>query len=124
MKDIKIGIIGLVCRGWELLRHVVLAQGEQVTAVCDDYDDRAQRGAEAVEEAGQAKPVVYLDYNDVIKDENVNTIIIATAWESHVEIALAAMYAGKAVAMEVGGAYELKQCYDLVDALQVKEKTS
>ena len=116
MKDIKIGFIGLGGRGYSLMRWVVLEQGEQVTAVCDAYEDRTKAGADAVEETGQERPAEYLDYHDVIKDENVNTIIIATAWESHVEIALAAMYAGKATAMEVGGAYELKQCFDLVEA--------
>lgn len=118
MKDIKVGFIGLGCRGYELLRNEVLRQKEQVTAVCDVYEDRAEMGAKAVEEAGQKRPSIYLDYKDVIKDENVTTIIIATAWESHVEIALAAMYAGKAVAMEVGGAYELKHCFDLVEAYE------
>ena len=118
MKDIKVGFIGLGGRGQGLLEQVVLAQGEQVAAVCDVYKDRAQKGAELVEKAGQNRPAAYLDYGDVIKDENVNTIIVATAWESHVEIALAAMYAGKAVAIEVGGAYELRDCYDLVEAYE------
>ncbi len=118
MKDIKVGFIGLGGRGQGLLEQVVLAQGEQVAAVCDVYADRAQKGAELVEKAGQNRPAAYLDYGDVIKDENVNTIIVATAWESHVEIALAAMYAGKAVAIEVGGAYELRDCYDLVEAYE------
>lgn len=116
MKEIKIGFIGLGCRGIGLMRDVVLRQGEQVTAVCDVYEDRAQDGADAVEASGQARPAVYFDYKDVVKSGNVNTIIIATAWESHVEIALAAMYAGKAVAMEVGGAYTVKDCHDLVEA--------
>lgn len=122
MKEIKIGFIGLGNRGLELLRNVVLKQGEQVAAVCDVYEDRAQAGADAVVAAGQAKPAVYLDYNDVINDANVNTVIIATAWESHVEIILASMYAGKASAVEVGGAYELAHCYELVAAYE-KTKT-
>ena len=94
MKDIKVGFIGLGGRGYSLMRWVVLEQGEHVTAVCDVYEDRTKAGADAVEEAGCERPAEYLDYHDVIKDENVNTIIIATAWESHVEIALAALYAG------------------------------
>lgn len=118
MKDIRIGFIGLGCRGYGLLSCVVLKQGEQVVAVCDSYEDRAEEGARAVEAQGQARPAVYLDYKDVIRDERVNTIIIATAWESHVEIAVEAMYAGKAVAMEVGGAYELRQCHELVEAYE------
>jgi len=118
MELIKIGFIGLGGRGLSLLREVVLRQGEQVTAVCDVYEDRAQAGAEAVVNAGQQKPAVYADYREVIRDENVNTVIIATAWESHVEIALDAMYAGKATAMEVGGAYELRHCFALVEAYE------
>lgn len=118
MREIKIGFIGLGCRGGDLLYNVVLKQKEQVTAVCDVYEDRAQSGADSVLAAGQPRPAAYQDYMDVINDENVNTIVIATAWESHVEIALAAMYAGKPVAMEVGGAYQLKHCHDLVEAYE------
>lgn len=118
MKDIRIGFIGLGGRGYGLLELAVLPQKEQVAAVCDVYEDRVQKGAELVEKFGQPKPACYTDYHDVIKDETVNTIIVATAWETHVEIALAAMYAGKAVAVEVGGAYELRDCYDLVEAYE------
>ena len=118
MQEIKIGFIGLGNRGCGLLKDVVLKQGEQVVAVCDVYEDRTRKGAELVVEAGQAGPAEYSNYKDVIRDENVNTVIIATAWESHVRIALEAMYAGKAVAMEVGGAYGLKDCRDLVEAYE------
>lgn len=118
MKDIKIGVIGLGARGYSLLKDVILAQGEQVTAVCDVYEDRARQGAAAVQEAGQAEPAIYLDYQEVIRDEAVTVVVITSSWESHVEIALAALYAGKPVAMEVGGAYELKHCYDLVEAYE------
>lgn len=118
MKDIKVGFIGLGSRGIGLLRDVVLRQGEQVTAVCDTYEDRANEGADAVKNAGQAVPAVYTDYRQVIQDKNVNTIVIATAWESHMDIALASMRAGKPVAMEVGGAYELRQCFQLVETYE------
>lgn len=114
MDTIQIGFVGLGCRGASLLKDVVLGQGEQVTAVCDTYRDRAEKGGELVYEASGMRPQVYQDYREMIADKNVNTVIIATAWESHVEIAIAAMKAGKAVAMEVGGAYTLDQCYDLV----------
>lgn len=51
-------------------------------------------------------------------DENVNTVIIATSWEYHVPIAIAAMRAGKATAVEVGGAYSVNDCYELVRAYE------
>ena len=116
--EIKLGYIGLGGRGQCLLEQVVLPQGKTVTAVCDTYLDRAQEGACMVESAGQIRPAVYTDYRQVIEDTNVNTIIIIAAWECHVEIAVAAMHAGKAVGLEVGGAYTVKQCYELVEAYE------
>lgn len=111
MDNIKIGWIGLGQRGISLLKDVVLAQKETVTAVCDLYRDRCSDGADAVEKACGVRPAEYSDYKDVIADENVSVVIICTSWESHTEIAISAMNAGKAVAMEVGGAYSLEQCH-------------
>lgn len=118
MEKIKIGFIGLGARGQGLLKSPVLEMGESVTAVCDVYEDRCRLAADEVEKSGQARPKEYLNYIDVINDDNVNTIIIATAWESHVEIAVAAMNAGKPVAMEVGGAYAIEDCCKLVNTYE------
>lgn len=118
MKEIKIGFVGLGCRGSVLLKDVVLAQGERVTAVCDVYEDRVKSAAKAVTDAGQPAPKEYLDYNELIADGEVNTVIIATSWEYHIPIAIAAMRAGKAAATEVGGAYSVNECYELVRAYE------
>ena len=113
MKDIKVAFIGLGSRGYSLL-EVVLAQGENVVAVCDLYDDRIERAANKIEEKQGSRPVGYKNYKDAIADENVNTVVVSCAWEDHVEIAIAAMKAGKAVGMEVGGAYSVHECWELV----------
>lgn len=118
MDNIKVGFIGLGSRGLSLMRDCVVAQGENVTAVCDVYEDRANEGADTVEKACGKRPAVYLNYEDVIKDENVNVIIVATAWESHAPIAIAAMEAGKPVGVEVGGSYTIEQCYELVEVYE------
>ena len=114
MKDVKVCFVGLGARGMNLLEDIVLSQGEKVTVVCDLYQDRADAGADAVEKAGQARPHVYTDYKEALKDGSANTVVIVTAWESHVEIAVMAMELGKPTAMEVGGAYSLDECYKLV----------
>ena len=54
METIKIGYVGFRYGTW-LLKDVVLAQGEEVVAVCDVYEDRAKEGAKLVAEAGQKK---------------------------------------------------------------------
>lgn len=120
MEEIRIGFAGIGKRGRELLKHVLLPQKECVAAVCDEYEDRAELGADLVCKGGQKRPKVYTDYRQMLADGEIHVVVIATAWESHVPIALAAMQKKIAVAMEVGGAYTLKQCYELVE---VYEKT-
>ena len=107
MKNINVAYIGYGERGRALL-GLVLEQVDAISAVCDIYEDRA------VEESRGVRPAVYTDYKDAIADENVNVVMILTAWESHIPIALEAMRAGKAVALEVGGAYSVEDCWELV----------
>lgn len=118
MTDIKIGFIGLGARGKDLLDKIVLEMEVQVTGVCDTYEDRAKAAAESVVSKGQPEPLTSTDYKEIIDSPNVNTVIIATSWDTHVEIATYAMKAGKAVGMEVGGAYDIKDCWDLVNTYE------
>ena len=120
MEEIHIGYVGLGNRGMGLLREVILKQKECVLAVCDEHEHRVKAGVDLVEEVTGIRPAMYTDFRQMLRIGKINTVIIATAWESHVPIALAAMKAGKAVAMEVGGAYTLQQCFDLV---RVQEET-
>lgn len=113
MKNINVAYIGYGERGRALL-ELVLEQVDAIGAVCDIYEDRAEACAKAVEESRGVRPAVYTDYKDAIADENVNVVMILTAWESHIPIALEAMRAGKAVALEVGGAYSVEDCWKLV----------
>lgn len=113
MKDIKVAFIGLGNRGDSLL-NVVLSQNENVTAVCDLYADRAEKAANKVEEKTGKRPIEYTDYKELLKSDDVNTVVVSCAWEDHVKIAIDAMKAGKAIGLEVGGAYSIHQCWELV----------
>lgn len=116
MKDrIKIGVIGLGSRGYSLLTAVILKyQDVDVLAVCDLYEDRIAQAAEAVKEARSIEPVCTEDYRDILKMEEIDAVVITAAWESHINIAVEAMKAGKYVGCEVGGAYSVDDCWQLV----------
>ncbi|MCA5963844.1 Gfo/Idh/MocA family oxidoreductase [Blautia sp. RD014234] len=117
MEKLRVGIIGLGCRGYSLMQDVILRmQDVEVTAVCDEYKDRVQAASKLAEEAGGKLPLAAVDVQEVLDSPLVDAVVIASAWESHIPIAVRAMHAGKAVGMEVGGAYSVKQCWDLVDA--------
>ena len=122
MKEkLKISVIGLGGRGTSLLKDEILPMDDiEVLGVCDEYEDRAQAGLEAVREAKGNTPVCSVDYRDVINLEEIDAVVIMSAWESHIKIAIDAMRAGKYVATEVGGAYSVEDCWQLV---RVSEET-
>ncbi|MBQ8496820.1 MAG: Gfo/Idh/MocA family oxidoreductase [Clostridia bacterium] len=114
MKKIKTGIIGLGQRGMGLLRTMLVCDECEIVALCDVYRDRMEKGAETVAQHCSRHPVLYQDYKDLLRDENVDAVVIATSWETHTRIAVASMRARKYTAAEVGGACDLEDCWQLV----------
>lgn len=119
MENLRVGIIGLGSRGQWLMRDVILLmKNVKVTAVCDVYEDRNEQAAKMTEEMCGHVPAMETDYKKLIHRDDVDVVVITCAWESHVPAAVEAMKAGKPVGMEVGGAYSIKQCWDLVDTYE------
>ena len=115
MPEIRFAVIGLGCRGYSVLKSVMLAFREiEVVALCDFYTDRVDQAFSEVRSRRGNKPFCSTDYRAVLSQEDVDAVYVATAWESHIEIAVEAMRVGKAVALEVGGAYSIEELCELV----------
>ena len=116
MKEtINVVFIGLGGRGYGLLNMVLDTMPDvNVVGVCDLYEDRTERAKEAVINKRGNTPVATLDYHELLKIEEVDAVITPSAWDAHVPICIDAMNAGKYVATEVGGAYSVDQCWELV----------
>ncbi len=115
MNKVKIAVIGLGSRGKFMLEKLLIKMDNvEIVSVCDLYDDRAQMGADTVEKAGGKRPFTTNDYREAICVEGVQAVLVLTAWESHFPIAIYAMERGVAVGMEVGGAYSVDDCWELV----------
>ncbi len=115
MKKINVGIIGFGQRGNSNTDVVMLFDYVNIVAVCDLYEDRVNDAIEKVKGTGRPAPFGTCDYKDVLNNKDIDTVLVFSSWESHIQIAIDAMRAGKAVGMEVGGAYDIQECYDLVD---------
>ncbi len=119
MKKIRMGVIGLGNRGHGVMNNVILnLKDVEVTAVCDEYEDRCERAIGTVKEKSGKEPFSTTDYRELLKSGLVDAVYVATSWEMHIKISIDAMRAGVAVAMEVGGAYDISECYDLVNTYE------
>ena len=115
MNKLKVGFIGLGHRGVGLMRNVLRNfEDVDVTAVCDSYEDRSVDAAEKVRQERGTAAAAYTDYRLLLQDPNVDIVIISASWEAHIPLAVAAMRAGKITAVEVGGAYSVDDCWQLV----------
>ena len=56
------------------------------------------------------------DYVRMLDKEKIDAVIIATPWEWHSQMAIAAMKAGVFTGVEVSGAFSLDECWELVNA--------
>lgn len=117
MKEfVNIGMIGISGRGSGMLRELLKCEGVRVPAVCDKYSDRAENGAKIVKEESGLDADVYLDYKELLARDDLDAVFCATTWITHARIAVDAMRAGKHVAMEVGGAASIEECWQMVRA--------
>ena len=121
MKTINVGIIGLGPRGLGLMRTALVCDECNVVALCDVYGDRMEKAQAAVMEKRGIQPVLYPNYKDLLLDPNVDAVIIASSWDMHIRMAVDAMKAGKYTAVEVGGAYDLEDCWQLVRTYEETE---
>jgi hypothetical protein len=118
MEKLRVGVIGLGHRGIWLIKTALTIPEYDIVAVCDLYPDRAEDGRRIVEEATGISPFKTLDYTEILAKDDVDAVIVSTYWETHVRVAIDAMKAGKKVGMEVGGAYNLEELWELVDTYE------
>ena len=116
MKDkISIAIIGLGKRGSGLLRDILVKRKDlDIVAVCDVYEDRTAQAAKTITDDGRPEPKRYTDYKLLLEEVKTDSVLISCSWEWHIEIAIAAMKAGIAVALEVGGCFSMEELWSLV----------
>ena len=91
----RIAVIGTGDRGRYLLNFLVMNPKAEVVWLCDNYEPWLDLGRQI---APSAKTCA--DYRQVIDDPNVDGVVIATPLHTHLEIAGAAMEAGKHVFCE------------------------
>ncbi|MDH5365858.1 MAG: Gfo/Idh/MocA family oxidoreductase [Cyclobacteriaceae bacterium] len=121
-KTVKLGFIGTGSRGRSHLGLALYRDDIEVTAICDIDKEALNKSQEMLVKAGKEKAVEYgdgdLDYENLLKRDDIDAVIIATPWLWHTPMAVAAMKMGKAVGLEVAGATDINECWQLVDTYE------
>jgi hypothetical protein len=116
-REPRVAMIGVGGRGTSLMRNL-LAADAQVVAVCDVVKEKAEHAGSLVVAAGQKQPALYTDgphdYEKLVAMKDVDLVLVATPWNWHAEMAIAAMKSGKDVAIEVPGVTTLEDCWRIV----------
>jgi predicted dehydrogenase len=113
-KVVNVAVIGVSGRGMSLIDCLYRMGDVKITVVCDEYEDRMENAAGFIFDKCGYRPISCKNYMEVVKRGDVDCVITPSSWSSHIKIALAAMRAGKPVGIEVGGAYSLQECWELV----------
>lgn len=90
----------------------------EFTAICDAYRPALEKGRDIIVEQGRPEPIMTDDYMDIINNDKIDAVIVMTEWAGRAEIAAKAMYAGKYAAIEVGCAFDISECYMLIEAYE------
>lgn len=123
---VRVALVGVGARGKTLLRLLLTLEGCEVTALADIDKSALDAGSKACADAGRNAPTIYdrgeEDFRRLCASEAVDLVVVATPWRWHVPMALAAMNAGKHVAVEVPAAMTMEGCWALVETAEAAQR--
>jgi predicted dehydrogenase len=117
---LRFGFIGTGSRCQEHISNVLAIEGNKIVAVCDTQKGPLERTLKHIAQFNVAEPKVYTGseraFEQMLNNEEFDCIIVASPWEWHTPMAVAAMRAGVPyVGVEVSAANSLEECWDLVN---------
>ena len=123
-EQIKLGFVGTGMRGQWMLWLAAKYPEVQIPAICDIDDGMIESALKILKDAGKPDPRIYKngdeDFRNMVANEDLDGVYIATPWEWHHPMAIAAMKNGINVGTEVPAALTVRDCWDLVNT---SEKT-
>ena len=102
----RLGVIGPGSRGLFLMSFLVQNPKVDIVALCDIYQPSID---EALKLAPKAK--VYGDYRELLENNNIDAILVATPLSSHCKIVMDAFDAGKHVFCEKTIGFTMEECF-------------
>jgi hypothetical protein len=116
---VRLGMIAVGMRGQTHLEEMLKRTDVEIVAMADPDKGMMVLAQALVKKYGKPAPAEYsngkLDYQNLLKRDDIDAVFIASPWEWHAPQGIDAMNAGKIVGMEVCGAVKLQDCWDFVN---------
>jgi len=117
MEEKKVIRVGLIGTGWIGQHHglnVLANEHAELVAVANPTTEKARI---FLEKAG-SNAEVYTDYEDLLRRDDIDAVVIASPNRPHAEQAIASAQAGKHIFLEKPMAIDLGDCRKIVEAVQ------
>ena len=112
-KKVRLGFIGVGLRGRNHLEQALYRTDVEIPAICDIDLNSIGEANKIFKKFGKKEPIAYTkgerDFENFVKRDDLDGIIIATPWEWHVPMSVAAMKAGKYAGVEVSATVTLQE---------------
>jgi predicted dehydrogenase len=125
-RKVKIGLIGVGLRGRNHLNLLLRRADVEVVAICDIDANSLAATREMIKKSGKKVVKEFTGsetaYLQLLQEEDIEGVIIATPWLWHTRMAVDTMKAGKYAGVEVSAANTLEECWDLVNTQEATGK--
>ena len=119
-KKVRVGIVGVGCRGTDAVHRLAGIPGVEVAAICDIVAVRLDMAEKWLKENGKPTPRRFTgsteSYRALCVWEGIDVVYVVTPWQLHAAVGLAALEAGKYALIEVPSALTIDDCWALVEA--------
>ena len=123
---LQVGIIGTGLRGQWMTKLLLNRTDVDIPVICDIDEKMIDMVLNVFEKQGRPKPKIYRDgpedFRNMVSNEDLDGVYIATPWEWHHPMAMAAMENGCNVGTEVPAALTINECWDLVNTSEKSGK--
>ena len=108
---VRIAIISASEMGKVHIEAVTRNPKLELAAICDIDEERLKAAGEKF-----GVKTLYTDYRDILKDDSIEAVLVATPDQLHREMTIAALESGKHVLCEKPMALSLEDCRAMIDA--------
>ncbi len=113
---VRYGVIGTGMMGCEHIRNLVEISDAEVVAIADPNDKPLDWARAAC--GNRFNPAVYKDYHDLLADDNVDAVLIASPNFTHIDVLKAVYQTDKHVMVEKPMCTTLADCQYVVEAAE------